>query len=203
MKYQIIDSKLVNNGGKSLIHITEVWLQEENRTVFVYTGESLSTIVTVDYLSSNLEIEDFDQVEIESLTYYEPVVHSDYFDLHRDCLYRYTEAVNSDLMRYTYVAFDWLPVDIQSQITKEQQQYVAESGSLYKTNGCRFEVPTEDVSELILFTGHQPKSLKETLSASLSRLKDKAMIDKEYMDTDDYGELMTTINYVEYWLSKQ
>lgn len=203
MKYQIISDKLINNGGNSTVHITEVWLQDDNRTVFIYTGDCISSMLSVDYLSSDIKIDDIEQIELEVLNYRESNVQSDYFELHRNCLFRYIEELYNTKMEYEYISYEWLPENIQQQITEEQRQYVEDSGLLYSTNGCRVKVPTDVDDEIVLFIDHKLGSLKDTLSASLDRLKDKAMIDKEYMDDDDYGALLVTIKDLEYWLSRQ
>lgn len=208
MNYNVISHNYENTGGHCMISVFEVWLPDENRTVFVNVGEGYCTITTVNHIMSDIEIDDFDKITIATLNYKESddcTVTNKYFELCRYCLFEYLKK-NCKYMGYTEsLPFVWLPAVYQQQITNKERQYVEEVfGDYFNTDGYTVYIFTEDDDEKeITEKVPQHKSLQNTLAACLFRLQATYECNHEVMDADDIGDLLTTIEDVKYYMTTE
>ena len=208
MNYNVISHNYLNTGGHCMISVFEVWLPDENRTVFVNVGEGYCTITTVNHIMSDIEIDDFDKITITTLSYKESddcTVTNRYFELCRYCLFEYLKK-NCKYMGYTEsLPFVWLPAVYQQQITNKERQYVEEVfGDYFNTDGYTVYIFTEDDDEKeITEKVPQHKSLQNTLAACLFRLQATYECNHEVMDADDLGDLLTTIDDVKYYMTTE
>ena len=191
-----------------MVSVFEVWLPDENRTVFVNVGEGHCTITTVNHIMSDIEIDDFDKITVAMLSYKDVddfTVTNDYFELCRYCLFEYLKK-NCKYMGYTEsLPFVWLPAVYQQQITDKERQYVEEVfGDYFNTDGYTVYIFTEDDDEKeITEKVPQRKSLQQTLAACLYRLQATYDCNNEFMDADDLGDLLTTIDDVKYYMTTE
>lgn len=208
MNYQIMNHEYLNTGGHCMVSVFEVWLPDENRTVFVNVGEGHCTITTVNHIMNDIEIDDFDKITIATLSYRDAddcTVTNDYFELCRYCLFEYLKK-NCKYMGYTEsLPFVWLPAVYQQQITNKERQYVEEVfGDYFNTDGYTVYIFTEDDDEKeITENVPQHKSLQQTLAACLYRLQATYDCNNEFMDADDLGDLLTTIDDVKYYMATE
>ena len=207
MNYKVISHDYENAGGHCMVSVFEVWLPDENRTVFVNVGEGYCTITTVNHIMSDIEIDDFDKITIATLSYKDVddfTVTNDYFELCRYCLFEYLKK-NCKYMSYTEsLPFVWLPAVYQQQITNKERQYVEEVfGDYFNTDGYTVYIFTEDDDEKeITEKVPQHKTLQQTLAACLFRLQATYECNHEVMDADDIGDLLTTIEDVKYYMNQ-
>ena len=191
-----------------MVSVFEVWLPDENRTVFVNVGEGYCTITTVNHIMNDIEIDDFDKITVAMLSYKDVddfTVTNDYFELCRYCLFEYLKK-NCKYMGYTEsLPFVWLPAVYQQQITTKERQYVEEVfGDYFNTDGYTVYIFTEDGDEKeITEKVPQRKSLQQTLAACLYRLQATYDCNNEFMDADDLGDLLTTIDDVKYYMTTE
>lgn len=148
MNYTIISHDYENTGGNCMISVFEVWLPDENRTVFVNVGEEYCTITTVNHIMSDLEIDDYDKITVATLNYKESddcTVTDKYFELCRYCLFEYLKK-DCKYMGYTEsLPFVWLLPEYQQQISSLERQFVDdEYGDGFDTDGYCVIIPTED-----------------------------------------------------------
>ena len=148
MNYTIISHDYENTGGHCMISVFEVWLPDENRTVFVNVGEEYCTITTVNHIMSDLEIDDYDKITVATLNYKESddcTVTDKYFELCRYCLFEYLKK-DCKYMGYTEsLPFVWLLPEYQQQISSLERQFVDdEYGDGFDTDGYCVIIPTED-----------------------------------------------------------
>ncbi len=208
MNYNVISHNYLNTGGHCMISVFEVWLPDENRTVFVNVGEEYCTITTVNHIMSDLEIDDFDKITVATLNYKESddcTVTNEYFELCRYCLFEYLKK-DCKYMGYTEsLPFVWLPAVYQQQITNKERQYVEEVfGDYFNTDGYTVYIFTEDDDEKeITEKVPQHKTLQQTLAACLYRLQATYECNHEFMDADDLGDLLTTIEDVKYYMTTE
>lgn len=208
MNYNVISHNYENAGGHCMISIFEVWLPDENRTVFVNVGEGYCTITTVNHIMSDIEIDDFDKITIATLNYKESddcTVTNKYFELCRYCLFEYLKK-NCKYMGYTEsLPFVWLPAVYQQQITNKERQYAEEVfGDYFNTDGYTVYIFTEDDDEKeITEKVPQHKTLQQTLAACLFRLQTTYECNHEVMDADDIGDLLTTIEDAKYYMTTE
>ena len=191
-----------------MVSVFEVWLPDENRTVFVNVGEGYCTITTVNHIMSDIEIDDFDKITVATLNYKESddcTVTNEYFELCRYCLFEYLKK-DCKYMGYTEsLPFVWLPAVYQQQITNKERQYVEEVfGDYFNTDGYTVYIFTEDDDEKeITEKVPQHKTLQQTLAACLYRLQAMYDCNNEFMDADDLGDLLTTIDDVKYYMTTE
>ena len=190
-----------------MVSVFEVWLTDENRTVFVNVGEGYCTITTVNHIMSDLEIDDFDKITVATLNYGDSddcTVTNEYFELCRYCLFEYLKK-DCKYMGYTEsLPFAWLLPVYQQQITNKERQYVEDVfGDYFNTDGYTVYIFTEDDDEKeITEKVPQHKTLQQTLAACLYRLQATYDCNNEFMDADDLGDLLTTIEDVKYYMNQ-
>lgn len=207
MNYSVISHNYENTGGHCMISVFEVWLPDENRTVFVNVGEGYCTITTVNHIMSDIEIDDFDKITVATLNYREVddcIVTNDYFKLCRHCLF---EHLKKDCKYCGYresLPYEWLLPAFKVQVLLIERQFVEdECSGTFDTDGYHVWVPTPDGDREIFVKEPQRKSLQQTLAACLYRLQSTYECNSEVMDADDLGELLTTIDDVKYYMTTE
>lgn len=205
MNYNVISHNYENTGGHCMISVFEVWLPDENRTVFVNVGEEYCTVTTVNHIMSDLEIDDFDKITVATLNYKassDSTVTNEYFELCRYCLFEYLKK-DCKYMGYTEsLPFVWLLLVYQQQISDLERQFTeGECGGYFDTDGYHVTVLTEDGEREITEVIPQHRTLQQTLAACLYRLQSTYECNSEVMDADDLGELLTTIEDVKYYMT--
>ena len=190
-----------------MVSVLEVWLPDENRTVFVNVGEGHCTITTVNHIMSDIEIDDFDKITVAMLSYREPdeyAVTNDYFELCRYCLFEY---LKKDCMYGCYresLPYEWLLPAFKVQVLLIERQFVEdECSGTFDTDGYHVWVPTPDGSRELSVKEPQRKSLQQTLAACLYRLQATYDCNNEFMDADDLSDLLTTIDDVKYYMTTE
>lgn len=207
MNYQIMNHEYLNTGGHCMISVFEVWLPDENRTVFVNVGEEYCTITTVNHIMSDIEIDDFDKITVATLNYKETddcTVTNKYFELCRYCLFEYLKKDCKYMGYIESLPFVWLLPVYQQQISDLERQFVEyEYGDYFDTDGYRVTIPTEDGERKVTEVIPQHKTLQQTLAACLYRLQATYDCNHEVMDADDIGDLLTTIDDVKYYMTTE
>ena len=207
MNYQIMNHEYLNTGGHCMVSVFEVWLPDENRTVFVNVGEGDCTITTVNHIMNDIEIDDFDKITVTTLSYREPdeyAVTNDYFELCRYCLFEY---LKKDCMYGCYresLPYEWLLPAFKVQVLLIERQFVEdECSGTFDTDGYHVWVPTPDGSRELSVKEPQRKSLQQTLASCLYRLQATYDCNNEFMDADDLSDLLTTIDDVKYYMTTE
>lgn len=134
MNYKVNSHNYMNTGGGTMVSIFEVYLPDENRTLFVTCNEEGCSLVTCDYITREIDFADemiIDDCNIDTLEQSHR-----YFELYRYC---YMEYVKNDCRRYrtTYnIPYYLLTEEMQQSLTPEYiLWHNAEIGSDYETNG--------------------------------------------------------------------
>lgn len=156
-KFQVLDYDYLNTGGNCMVGIFEVWLPEENRVAYALTNEEGVTLSVVDYISNELEVDDYDKFFIDYCDYGRLTGHEKYFELYRHCM---NEYLISDCKYFGYtkdVPWHLLSDELQSQITDDYLKYIeTERDYMVTTDGKKivvdpdYDEPTADSSELEL-----------------------------------------------------
>lgn len=204
MNYNVISHNYENTGGHCMISVFEVWLPDENRTVFVNVGEDYCTITTVNHIMSDLEIDDFDKITVATLNYKESdnyTVTNEYFELCRYCLFEYLKKDCKYMGYAESLPFVWLLPVYQQQISDLERQFVEdECGDCFGTDGYIVVVPTEDGEREVTEVIAQRASLQTTLAECYDRLQQMFDCNHEVMDADDLGALLTTMENLTYYM---
>lgn len=165
VKFTVLDYTYLNTGGNCMVGIFQVWLPDENRTVWALTNEEGCTLATVDYISNELEIHEYDEVMIDSIDWGRATGHEKYFELYRHCLNEYTK---SDCKYFGYTCefpYHLLSDELQKQISEHYHQWTAaEYVDTFMTDGVKIIVHPDYAAALEedkLTEDEQLKALKE------------------------------------------
>jgi len=90
--YKVLSYNYLNTGGNTMVGVFEVWLPARNRVVYVMVNEEGAGMTTVDYISHDIEIDDFDEVTLDNVNWERMTVDTEFFELYRYCLNEYTKS---------------------------------------------------------------------------------------------------------------
>ena len=110
-----------------MVGIFEVWLPSEKRVVFALTNEEVCTLSVVDYISNELEIDDYDELVIDSIDWGRATGSERYFELYKYCLNEYTK---SDCRYFGYIKqlpLHLLSDDLHKQITADYATWLTDN----------------------------------------------------------------------------
>ena len=134
-RFKVLNYEYLNTGGNCMVGIFTVWLPALKQTVYALTNEVGCSIVTADYISNELDIDDYDEVTIDRCDFDELQPSATYFELYRYCLNEYTK---SDC-RYFGNTYAWpyhlLSDELQSDVPADYQMWCDENNT-----GC---IPTD------------------------------------------------------------
>lgn len=90
--FKVLNYEYLNTGGNTMVGIFTVWLPDKNRTAYVLVNEEGANLTSVDYISNELPIDDYDELILDHCAY--EFLHGDeeYFELYRYCLNEYTKS---------------------------------------------------------------------------------------------------------------
>ncbi len=134
--FKVLNYTYLNTGGNTMVGIFEVWLPAEMRVVFALTNEEGCTLSVVDYISNDLDVDDYDELYIDTIDWGRATGHEKYFELYRHCLNEYTK---SDCRYFGYtrgLPYHLLSDELQKQITDEYRKWFdAQEFDIFETDG--------------------------------------------------------------------
>ena len=94
VRFKVLRYQYMNTGGSCMVGIHDVWFPDEKRIMYVFTNEEGCTLSTVDYISNDLETEDFifddyDEVTVDCVDFGRITGYEKYFELYRHCYNQY------------------------------------------------------------------------------------------------------------------
>lgn len=128
MEFKIIRHRYEDTGGGCHVGFDDVWLPEENRTIYVTTNEAGCGFYTVDaYFGGLHDVDPFDWIELDTGKWLE----HRYFQLAKECVRRF--AIDKGEISMPY---EWLPHLAQAQVTPHYRSWCdTENYGLFSTNG--------------------------------------------------------------------
>ena len=127
-----------------MVSTFQVWLEDENRTVYLHINEEGGSLATCDYINHEIEYDErmsMDDFMIDTID-----EDHRYFELYRDCFFEY---LKKDCKRFSYkanVQFEMLPDEMQQRITPDYRKWHEdEIGELYETDGYEVFIAEEYV----------------------------------------------------------
>lgn len=154
-KYKVLRYQYLNTGGNTMVGIHDVWLPDEKKVVYVYTNEEGSTIATVDYIREELDIDDYDELQLDYVDWGRITGYEKYFELYRHCHSQYLVDDCKYFGITRCVPYHLLSDELQRQIDVDYRRYCeAEQGGLIETDGKKiinypdYEPPTADGKKL-------------------------------------------------------
>lgn len=107
-----------------MVSVFQVWLADENRTVWLYVSDEGFTLTSVDWL--NCEIDYDDKMVVETVNISDlPSKDSDYYELYRECLFEYVkkDCLHSDP---TEICISLLPAELYNTMSVGYLQWLHE-----------------------------------------------------------------------------
>lgn len=140
MRYKELNYEYVNTGGNCMVGITEVWLPEENRTVFVYVNDHDCVVTPVDFIRKDIDVNDYEESAVDVLDYNEltgaQIVQNKYYELYRYCISKFIVDDYKKFKTCNLLPFVLLSDDLQRQVTPEYRIWHEKNvGRLYRTDG--------------------------------------------------------------------
>jgi hypothetical protein len=90
--FQVLHYDYINTGGNTMVGVFTVWLPEDKRTVYALTNEEGCTLSVVDYICNEINVDNYDELYIECISFDQLTGNEEYFELYRHCLNEYTKS---------------------------------------------------------------------------------------------------------------
>lgn len=133
--FKVLNYEYLNTGGNCMVGIFTVWLPALKQTVYALTNEVGCSIVTADYISNEIEIDDYDEVTIDRCDFDELQSNATYFELYRYCLNEYTKSDCRYFGNTIAIPYHLLSDELQSEVHADYLVWCEENN-----NGC---IPTD------------------------------------------------------------
>lgn len=146
--FKVLNYTYLNTGGNCMVGIHEVWLPDEKRVVYALTNEEGCTLSVVDYISNELDIDDYDELFIDSIDWGRVTGHEKYFELYRYCLTEYTRDDCKYFGITRRLPYYLLSDELQKNVTEDYLKW-----SVYESDGL-FEIDGKNVVEDPDYTQH-------------------------------------------------
>lgn len=134
MNYQVQSHNYTDTGRGYMVSTFQVWLSDENKTLFVHVSDECVTLATCDYINNDIDYDD--RMQVENVRIDELDKTNQYFELYRHCV---LENVKRDCKRYNYkmyLTYDMLPDNLQQELTAEYLKWHYENiGNTFETDG--------------------------------------------------------------------
>lgn len=177
--FKVLNYEYLNTGGNCMVGIFTVWIPALKQTVYALTNEVGCSIVTADYISNELDIEDYDEVTIDRCDFDELQPSSTYYELYRHCLNEYTKSDCRYFGNTIAIPYHLLSDELQSEVHADYRQWCEEN------NNCC--IPTDGKKIII-----HPDYDDSTKDVQLSLFK----AFKKFHDTTAANENFYTEEYV-------
>lgn len=136
--FKVLNYEYMNTGGNTMVGIFTVWLPALKQTVYALTNETGCTITTVDYISNDIGIDDYDEVTIDRCDFDSLHESATHFELYRYCLNEYTKS-DCRYFGHTYAwPYQLLSDELQANVARDYLKWCNENN-----NGC---IPTDGVN---------------------------------------------------------
>lgn len=130
MNYQVQSHDYVNTGGWCMVSTFQVWLSDENKTLFVHVNEEYATLATCDYINNDIDYDE--RMQIESVRIEELDKANQYFELYRYCVLEHAKRDGCNI----HLTYDMLPDNLQQELTAEYLKWHYENiGNTFETDG--------------------------------------------------------------------
>lgn len=126
LPFKVISYEYMNTGGGCMVGIFEVWLPTENCVRYVLVNEAGGNLTTVDYISNELGIDDYDEVTLDSVEWLNVTGNERYFELYRYCLNEYTKSDCKHFGQVAEVPYILLSDELQGQVPNTYRQFADE-----------------------------------------------------------------------------
>lgn len=134
MNYKVLSHDYTHTGGNCMVSTFQVWLEDENKTVFLHMTKEGGTLATCDYI--NHEIDIVEDMMLENFNV-ELIGDDDkYLELYRYCYFEYLKKDCIKFRTSYSVRLIMFPTEYLSNIRNEYIEWHLENiGDCFETNG--------------------------------------------------------------------
>lgn len=136
--FKVLHYDYLNTGGNTMVGIFTVWLPARNRTVYILANEEGCGMTTVDYISNDIDIEDFDMVTLDNVNWERLTGDEEFFELYRYCLNEYTKSDCRYFGCTRAIPYRLLSDKLKSDVSAEYLAWCEENNQ-----GC---IPTDGIA---------------------------------------------------------
>lgn len=134
MNFKVISHTYENTGGGSMVAFDQIWLPDEDRTIFAATNETGVSLYTADHYHGGLD--DLDPFEFLDIDHLKDVESHIYYDMFRELLRDYAEDAWNIDHETTFLPFVLLTDDLQKTIDPDYKYWQEnENCSDFETDG--------------------------------------------------------------------
>ena len=187
--FKVLNYEYMNTGGNCMVGIFTVWVPSLNQTVYVLANEEGCNLTTVDYISNDLDIDDYDELIIENVCWDYLASDNDHFELYRHCLNEYTKSDCRYFGCTRALPYRLLSDELQSEIHADYLSWLESNNYDVDTNGERIIVHPDFDS---LFSDPHEDGTVDEEDGQLSLIKSF----KEFHDTTAGNEEFYSEDYV-------
>ena len=139
MNFKIISHTYENTGGGCMVAFDQVWLPDEDRTIFAATNETGVSLYTADRYHG--ELDDLEPFEYLDITYLKDVETLVYYDMFRTLLCKYAADAWSRDCETTFLPFVLLTDELQKLVDPDYKHWCEhEHGTDFETDGTNIIV---------------------------------------------------------------
>lgn len=134
--FKVLSYEYMNTGGNCMVGIFEVWLPADKCVRYVLVNEDGCSMTSVDYISNELDIDDYDEIILDNVEWSSVTGSERYFELYRHCLNEYTKSDCKHFGHVAYVPYILLSDELQMQVPQPYLQFANEErNGVIPTNG--------------------------------------------------------------------
>lgn len=126
--FKVLNYEYLNTGGNCMVGVFTVWLTDEKRTVYALTNEEGCNLAVVDYISNELDIDDYDELIIDNCVFSFLTGTEKYFDLYRYCLAEYTKSDCRYFGNVVPIKYMLLSDELQEKVHPDYYVWLEEQG---------------------------------------------------------------------------
>lgn len=134
--FKVLNYDYLNTGGNTMVGVFTVWIPALLQTVYALTNEEGCTLSVVDYISNEVDIDNYDELVIDSCDWGTLAGCETYFELYRHCLNEYTKSDCKYFGCTRGLPYHLLSDELQANVDADYLAWCEENnGSLVDTNG--------------------------------------------------------------------
>lgn len=151
--FTVLNYEYMNTGGNTMVGIHTIYIPNEKRVIYALSNEEGCTLSVVDYISNDLNIDDYEALWIDTCDYGRITGYEKYFELYRRCLNDYTKSDCRYFGVTRNIPAFLLSDKLQEQIDPDYQHWL---------NAHNYDVETD--GEIIIMHPDYDENLRSIIS---------------------------------------
>lgn len=158
--FKVLNYEYLNTGGNTMVGIFTVWIPQDLRTVYALTNEEGCTLSVVDYISNDVEIDNYEDVMIDCINWDDIASTDRYFELYKHCLNEYTKSDCKYFGCTRQIPYHLLSLELRSKVDACYLEWCEENNNgCIETNGVDIIISPE--YDITVDTDNQLREIKD------------------------------------------